>query len=315
MSAKELRQRARFVLFFFLELLKKAQEVVGIVTRSPQVLSTELIGFSLDVAAELQKGERHADLRSLIRNIPEPASHENQRYHRIVCDGRFGCLLDAVSRGNVGNLVGHHACKLSLAVGRQYRSLVYVKKSAGQCESIHVIGVQHFDRKGNLRIGVKREVLPDSIHIFGHHRVFDELALSVDISCKLAPHIHFFVKRVEVDLVLVNVALADKFWVLILGQLTLCTVRACGRRLRLGGLLVVVRSRFVGSEQGRRRADRRRQRQDDGALEKNILHLWTPNVKTGRTQRVPPKSAGCSITLAYHGDTFERKLSYAAAQL
>ena len=86
---------------FFSELLKEAKKVVRIVARGPHVLRAEFVRLGLNVAAEFQEGQRHANLRSLVSNVSEPAGHKDQRYHRVICKSSLRRLLDSVPRSHV----------------------------------------------------------------------------------------------------------------------------------------------------------------------------------------------------------------------
>jgi hypothetical protein len=117
---------------------------------------------------------------------------------------------------------------------------------------------------------MKREVLPHAIDIFSHNRIFNELALAIDVSGKLAAHVYFFIERVEIDLVAIDVSLADHQGVLVVKELALGRTHAAA--VGWGGL-----RRVLGGRKQRCRRDyHRSQQQNRGALEKERSHWVTP---------------------------------------
>src|SRR6185437_16698039 len=47
-------------------------------------------------------------------------------------------------------------------------------------------------------IGVAHQVLPDAVHVFGNHRVIDELYTRLHLSGELLAHLHLFLDAVPV---------------------------------------------------------------------------------------------------------------------
>src|SRR5882724_6847976 len=112
---------------------------------------------------------------------------------------------------------------------------------------------------------MKGDVLADAVHEFSHNGIFDELALSIDVGSELTAEANLFVKRVEIDLVGVDVALADHQGILVVGEFSLrSTHAALGGSLRgllaRGGLLII-------GEQRSRRDNYRRKHQNRSSFE------------------------------------------------
>src|SRR2546423_15001822 len=120
---------------------------------------------------------------------------------------------------------------------------------------------------------MKRDVLADAIDILRDDGVVNEFALLFDLRGHAATEPHFFVKRVEIDLPLVDVALADQTRVFIFTELAFVRSRRrlLNRRLVIG-LLGIFRVFLVVGKQRRRHADQRRQQQDGDALQEIYFH-------------------------------------------
>ena len=57
-----------------------------------------------------------------------------------------------MARGDVADLMRHHAGKLGFAVGGKDRAFVDEEETAGQGEGIDVVGIDHLDCERYLRI-------------------------------------------------------------------------------------------------------------------------------------------------------------------
>jgi len=113
--------------------------------------------------------------------------------------------------GDVRNLVRHNTGQLRLVVSCQKQSLVDIKKSTRQSESIHFIRIYNLNRKWNLRIGMENNVLTNSIHVLSDKRIFNELRLSIDLSSSSSSLSHFLLGRAAhlCDYSSINIPLAD----------------------------------------------------------------------------------------------------------
>src|SRR5262245_63694693 len=87
---------------------------------------------------------------------------------------------------------------------------------------------------------MESNVLSYAIHKLSHYRIIDEFSLAIDVGCKLTAHGDFLIQRIEVDLVFVDVSLANKQRVLAVIELAFRSANAAvgGRR---GGILSVAR--------------------------------------------------------------------------
>src|SRR5205807_1170062 len=96
-----------------------------------------------------------------------------------------------MARRHVSNLVGHHARQLGLFVRSQNQARVYVKEASGQSEGMDVIRVDNLNRERYLGVGVARQVLPDTIHIFVDHGVLNQLGTGFHLLGILLAHSNF----------------------------------------------------------------------------------------------------------------------------
>ena len=112
---------------------------------------------------------------------------------------------------------------------------------------------------------MKRDVLADAVDVFRDDGVVNKLALLIYLRREATAKRHFFIERVEVDLVLIDVALADQARVFVFAKVAF---NGSSRRLRDGLRLVfIVFGIFLLIRQQRRRhADQHRQQQNSDAL-------------------------------------------------
>ena len=121
---------------------------------------------------------------------------------------------------NVGNLVRHHACKLSLFVGRQNQSAVHVEETARQSEGVDLVRVDDLDSERHLGVGVAHQVLPDSIHVLIDDRVLNHAGGLFDHHGVLLAHLDFGVGRVPIaQAAAANLAIADRVYVVLAARL------------------------------------------------------------------------------------------------
>ena len=100
-----------------------------------------------------------------------------------------------MSCGDVCDLMGHYTGKFRLIISCEQQAFVDEEKAAGKCECVHFVTVNNFDREWNLRIRIKHNVLPDSIHVFRDDRILDHLCLLLDFHRKAPPDRDLFVLR------------------------------------------------------------------------------------------------------------------------
>src|SRR4051812_39493709 len=155
---------------------------------------------------------------------------------------------------------------------------------------------------------MKRDVLADTIDILSNDWIVDKLALLIDLRGKAAAKRNFLIKRIEVDLTLVDIALADQTRIFIFTKIAFDT-RRC-RRL-LDGLLVldifrIFRVFFLIRKQRRRHTDQRRQQQNGNALQQIYLH-WKDSYRkellTTGTGQIPDSK---SLTQCLHAGKVPR---------
>ena len=164
-------------LFVRLHLFKEGHERVGIVAGLVHVLQSQIIRFRFRGSRKLQEGDRQRQVQSLINSITRPAAwtEHDQRDGGQLHDLALGGVACAVARANVRDLVGHHSGHFRFFVGAQDQPAIYVEKSAGQCERVHLIGIDHLDRERHLGVRVAHQVLAHAVHIFGDYRIIDKL--------------------------------------------------------------------------------------------------------------------------------------------
>src|ERR1700688_1575187 len=116
MRRKSLGQRSRLLLFLRLNLFKKTDEGLGIVSRFIHVLQPEVVCFRLETALELHEGERQSQARRLVHGISNPSTYENKRDGADVGPVGARHLAHSMSRRNVRDLMGHYASQFPLFV-------------------------------------------------------------------------------------------------------------------------------------------------------------------------------------------------------
>jgi len=129
-------------------------------------------------------------------------------------DLALGGLTRAVPRGDVRDLVRHHARQFRLRVGFENQPRVHEEEAARQRERVNVFRIDDLDGEWHLGVGVAHQVLAHPVHIFGNHRIVDNLRLPLDVLRELLAQRDFFIDRVEID-ALADVAIADLVGILL----------------------------------------------------------------------------------------------------
>src|SRR5437868_1976919 len=120
---------------------------------------------------------------------------------------------------------------------------------------------------------MKRDVLADSIDVLSNDWIVNKLALLIDLRGEATPQRNFLIERIEVDLTLVDIALADQTRIFIFTKIAFNT-----RRRLLDGLLVlrrifrIFRVFLLIRKQRRRHTNQRRQQQNGDALQQIYFH-------------------------------------------
>jgi hypothetical protein len=65
---------------------------------------------------------------------------------------------------------------------------------------------------------VKHQILPDAVDVFRNHGIVYKLGRPVDFGGELPSDCNLFFKRIEINLMLVDVALANHLRILLLGE-------------------------------------------------------------------------------------------------
>src|ERR1051325_7717737 len=100
---------------------------------------------------------------------------------------------------------------------------------------------------------MKRDVLADAVDVLGDDGIVNELSLLIDLRRHATSESNFLIKRIEIDLSLVDVALADQTRVFILIELAFvgCRRWLLHRRLVIGFLGVFRIFLIVGKQRRR----------------------------------------------------------------
>ena len=118
---------------------------------------------------------------------------------------------------------------------------------------------------------MKRDVLADAIDVLSNDWIVNKLALLIDLRGEATAQRNFLIERIEVDLTLVDIALADQTRVFIFPKLAFDIRRRC----LLDGLLVlrrIFRIFLLIRKQCRRHTDQCRQQQNGDALQQIYFH-------------------------------------------
>ena len=75
--------------------------------------------------------------------------------------------------GHVRNLVCHYPGQFRFIIGRQYQSGIYIKKSTGQREGVHLVRIDNLNSEGDLGIRVAHQILPNAIDVLCDHGIRD----------------------------------------------------------------------------------------------------------------------------------------------
>jgi len=196
MRSKSAGDKTGFLLILRLELFKHRRHCPRIISRGVHVLNAKFVGFLFCTATELHEDPEQADACSvLINHSRNPA----QEYRRTKCGifqkTCFRLVLDGMTSGNVCDFVSHHAGQLGFIICRQQQTLVYIKESTRQRESVHFVRIYDFNRERNFCVGMQNDILADPIYVFSNDWVFDELGLPINFSSRFTPHSYFLLCR------------------------------------------------------------------------------------------------------------------------
>ncbi len=201
MRRENLGDGAGATLLVGLDALKEGYVRIGIVPSLVRILQAEEIGFTLCVTAELQVGDRDSKARGFVDTVACPATgaEKHERDHGELHGLAFGSVLRAVTRSNVGDLVGHHAGEFGLFLGAQNEAAVYVEKPAGKGEGVDFIGIDYLDCEGHARIGIADQILADAVHVFRDDGIIDKFGGALDFLGERFAEGNFVFKRIEID--------------------------------------------------------------------------------------------------------------------
>ncbi len=127
-----------------------------------------------------------------------PSSEEDQRNTRQVGDLAAGRLLGAVARRNMGDFMRHHSRQFRLVAGAQDKAGIDEQESARQGKGIDLIGIDYFDGKWHLGVGVVRQILSEPVNIFRDYRVVHDSGLALHLLGHLFAECDFLLDRVEI---------------------------------------------------------------------------------------------------------------------
>ncbi len=210
-------------------------------------MQAEEVGFTLGIAIELEIGERNGDVQAFVDSVAGPSygAEQHQRNGGQLHQLALGGVLGAVARGDVRNFVGHHAGEFGFFLRAEDQAAVDIEKSTRQCEGVDFVGIDHFDGEGHARIGIAHQVLPHAVHVFGDHRVIDQLGGALDFLRESLAEGDFVLQRIQID-AFADAAIANGFHVflgvfgidgiLLLDRLLLPGLGLLGCRLRFGGI-------------------------------------------------------------------------------
>ena len=143
-----------------------------------------------------------------------------------------------MTRGDVGNLVRHHSGELGLFLRAQDQAAVHIEEAAGQREGIHLVGINHLNGEGHLRIGIAHQVLPHAVDVFGDDWVIDHLRGALHFLRQPLPEGNLVLQGVEIhafaDAAVAN-CLHIFFRILWVHRLLLLNRRVGARLTGLGG--------------------------------------------------------------------------------
>src|SRR5208283_705740 len=224
-----------------LDAFKEGHIGVWIVASLVHVLDTQEIGFTFGIAREFQESKGNRKLHAFVNAVAGPAiRNKDHCSHRTDLNHvRFGGLFCSVARSHVGNLVRHHACEFRFFLSPQDQAAVNVEETAGQRESIHFIGIDNLDRKGNLSVGIANQILPHAIHILRNDWVVNQLRTALHFLRERFAERNFVFQGVKVNS-LADVAVPNRIHVVF-------------RVFRVNSLLLRNRSIPSGLTRGRRR--------------------------------------------------------------
>src|SRR5216683_2926485 len=180
---EDLGEGAGLVLLECVDLLEELDVGLGIVAGLVHVLEAEPVGLALEVAGELEEGQRDGELGGLVDAIAGPgALGEDDQGDgadlRVVHAGR---LASGVVGADVGGLVGHDAGELRLLVGGHDEAGVDVEEAAGKSHGVDLVGVDDLDGEGDLAVGVLDDVLADAVDVLDDDGIGDHVGGLLDL--------------------------------------------------------------------------------------------------------------------------------------
>ena len=100
---------------------------------------------------------------------------------------------------HMSDLVCHDSGQFGFFVRGEEQSGIYIEESSWQGKGVYFTGVNYFDRKGHLRIGVTHDVLSDPVHVLGDDGVLNQFHGAVDHLGIFPAHADLGFQRVPVS--------------------------------------------------------------------------------------------------------------------
>ena len=100
--------------------------------------------------------------------------------------------------GHVRNLVCHYPGQFRFIIGRQYQSGIYIKKSTGQREGVHLVRIDNLNSEGDLGIRVAHQILPNAIDVLCDHGIRDHFRGAFHLLGELLAHLDLPIQAVPV---------------------------------------------------------------------------------------------------------------------
>ena len=104
--------------------------------------------------------------------------------------------------------MGHDAGKFGFFLGAEDQAAIDVEEAAGESESVHFIGVDHFNSEGYFCVGIANKVLTDAIDVFGDDGVVNHFGGAFDFLGERLAEGDFAFEGIEID-ALAEIAIAN----------------------------------------------------------------------------------------------------------
>src|SRR5260370_25674541 len=117
------------------------------------------MGWGYKAGGKLKEGGGNGKTGAFVGGVANGPANKDQRNGHDLGDIAASILARGMARCHVSDLMSHDAGQFGLFVGGQDQSGIHVEESAGQRESVDVVGIDHLNSEWHLGIRISPQVL------------------------------------------------------------------------------------------------------------------------------------------------------------